>query len=108
MSSRHTRRVFRGRAFKSKPDHADPNRPGSPEYTQRHRQFFFEHQPGMRRVDIGAPVHSIGREVRQVSQGKPKGAEAPASVPPAPAPSAPVPEPVERDWRKEYGLGSDV
>ena len=105
MSSRHTRRVFRGKAFKPRLPNVDPNRPGSPDYAKRHRQFSFEHLPGMRRVDIGSPVHSPGRTVQRVSQGNLQEPKAPVSAPAEPVPATPASEPAERDWRKEYGLG---
>ena len=108
MSRRHTRRVIRGRAFKQTLPNVDPNRPGSPDYARRHRQFSCDLPQGMKRVDIGAPIEAPGRTVQQVSEGEPQEPEGPVSAPSEPLPATPAPEPVERDWRKEYGLGSDV
>lgn len=108
MSRRHTRRVIRGRAFKTKLPNVDPNSPSSPDYARRHRQFSCDLPQGFKRIDNGAAVAAPGRTVQQVSRGEPKEPQVSASASAAPAPATPVAEPVERDWRKEYGLGSDV
>jgi hypothetical protein len=81
----------------------DMNRPGSPEYTQRHRRFSIEIAPGMKRVDIGAPTNAPGREpAKEECAGEPSAvlpAEPKAS--PAPAPSDPM---TERNWKSDFGL----
>jgi len=103
--SRRPRRVITGRAFKTKLPAVDPNRPGSPDYAQRHRQFSCDLPQGMRRIDNGAAIDAPGRTVQQVSQGKPQEAEGTDSKPAAPVQSTFDPDPVERDWRKDCGLG---
>lgn len=81
----------------------DMNRPGSPDYNQRHRQFSIEIAPGMKRVDVGARIDAPGRApAKEESAGEPPAvlpAEPKAS--PAPAQSGPM---TERNWKSDYGL----
>ena len=101
---RRPRRVHRAgyRDLTSGPS-VDMNRPGSPEYTQRHRQFSMQIAPGMKRVDVGAPIDAPGRaparEERSGEQPAVPPAEPQATL--APAPSVLV---TERNWKSDYGL----
>lgn len=73
--------------------YVDPNRPGSPDYAQRHQQVSYEINPGMLRVDIGA------NSATSVQPDEPLHPE-PATTPTI----TPSLAPKERDWRADYGL----
>jgi hypothetical protein len=81
----------------------DMNRPGSPDYTQRHRQFSMEIAPGIKRVDVGAPIDAPGRAPAKEERAGEQSAISPAEpqATPAPAPSVLV---IERNWKSNYGL----
>lgn len=100
-------RLFKGSKMRRelRPNYSDPNRPGSPGYTDRHRQSTFDIGPGMRRIDAGGPCPAPGRQVAAVREAPPAEPEATPAATAAPAPSTCPDAAPERDWRKECGLG---
>lgn len=85
-------RIFRPK-LPEKP-YVDPNRPGSPDYAQRHQEVRSEIMPGMLRIDIGCPS---APPIRREAEARPEPAN-------KPTPTAPDGAPAERDWRDDYGL----
>lgn len=53
------RGVWRSRSRPLAPNrpYVDPNKPGSPQYAERHRRKVTEIMPGMFQVDIGSEGH---------------------------------------------------
>lgn len=90
---------------KERPALPDPNCPGSPAYSERHRQFSCELPQGFRRIDSGSPIAAPGRTVQEVSEVRPQEPEGSPTESPADSPTPPATQPAQRDWRKEYGLG---
>lgn len=102
--SRRPRRVFRsGLRERTNGPSVDMNRPGSPDYAERHRQFSLEIAPGMKRVDIGARIDAPGRGVAREERAGEQPAASPAKpiAMPAPMPASPA---TERNWKADYGL----
>ncbi|MBB3034744.1 hypothetical protein [Alteriqipengyuania lutimaris] len=97
-------RVIGPRQVENSEPYVDMNRPGSPGYDSRHREYRFGIGGGMTRVDYGAPVGA-----QAVAAVPSQAEEAPAEEPkpeqtenPQPSPSEPTGS--EPDWRKDYGL----
>lgn len=102
--SRRPRRVFRSSLCeRTSGPSVDMNRPGSPDYAERHRQFSLEIAPGMKRVDIGARIDAPGRATAIEERAGEQPAASPAKpvATPAPKPAGPI---TERDWKADYGL----
>lgn len=98
-------RIFKGKAHRPETPYVDRNLPGSPEYTERHRQTAFEIKPGMTRIDLGEPISAVGRTVFPVSDSAPAEPDGLPSVSVAASPVAAPSSPAVRDWRDDYGLG---
>lgn len=82
----------------------DMNRPGSPGYANRHREYRFEIGSGMTRVDYGAPAGAQAVAAVPCKSEETPEARSELEQPNSPQPSASEPTGSEPDWRKDYGL----
>lgn len=84
--------------------YVDMNRPGSPDYANRNREYRFGIGGGMTRVDYGAPAgaQAVAAVPCEADKAPKVGQELEQSDSPQPSPSEPTGS--EPDWRKDYGL----